>query len=204
MTRSSVESHRRCAWRAGRLVCGLAAVLAVMVAAPAARAQVTPWPTTPARATNPGLKGECGQLRVMLVLDESQSIRTLGAMAAVQNAARAFVEGLADTGTQVAITSFSTTARNGVVPYREVTTGPTGTLGDFQRWIGQNGQNGQPVDGNAGYNPSGFTNWQAGLEQVNEVSRTFRVPPPDLVVFVTDGDPNRAGNGARTSPSKPR
>jgi hypothetical protein len=99
----------------------------------------------------------------------------------VKNAANAFVEALADTGIQAAVTAFSTTARDGVVPYQEVT---SDNLSTFTNWI------------NNRYRPNGATNWQDGLLQVNRVSTQFGVAPADLVVFVTDGDPNRYNEGA--------
>jgi hypothetical protein len=77
MSRSAVELDRRHFSRTGRLVCALAAVMAVIAAAPAAQAQqVTPWPSNPAPVPNPALEGECGDLKVMLVLDESRRFTT--------------------------------------------------------------------------------------------------------------------------------
>ena len=164
MTRSAVESHQRYARWAGQLVCGLAAVTALIAVAPAAQAQVTAYPSVPAPLPNPELQGKCGELKVMLVLDESGSIANAGATGRVRSAAIAFVEAIADTGTQLAITSFSTKARNGVVPYREVTSGTSGNLSTFTNWINNTNVN------NTGYNPTGGTNWEDGLLQVDRVT----------------------------------
>jgi hypothetical protein len=184
MTHSAVGSRRRHSWRTGRLVCALAAVMVSMAAVPAAQAQVvTPWPSDPAPAPNPGLEAECGDLKLMLVLDESRSIHNEGATGVVRNAANAFVRALADTHTQIAVTAFSGSARTGV-SYTEVT---ETNLSDFTNWINN------AVAG--GFNPGpggseGSTNWQDGLLHVARVGAL-----PDLVVFVTDGDPNRYNVG---------
>src|SRR5262249_874222 len=68
----------------------------------------TPFP-------NPNLAAGCG-INVMLVLDKSGSIESSGATPKVKAAARAFLNALSDTGSQVAIIDFSTDAQM-QVPY---------------------------------------------------------------------------------------
>jgi hypothetical protein len=151
---------------------------------------------TPVR-TNPNLEVKCG-LKVLLVLDESGSINTtlipnpegpgsmparVPATVAVRRAANGFVKDLEGTGSEVAIVSFATSARDGV-PYMEVT---PRTVDSFTKWIDNE------VPG--GYNPSGSTNWQDAFVKAKEL----KGGPPELVVFVTDGDPNRSNDTGNTS-----
>lgn len=174
---SAGVSYWRHFWRIGRLVCDFAAVAGLIAAVPAVAS---------AQVANPPLKAECG-LKVALVLDESASIANPGGglgnqTVAVQHAADAFVTALENTGSPVALTAFSIGARDGVVPYTEVT---QQTLGSFTNWINNTNVN------NTGYNPSAAnrsgTNWEDGLRHAQAVAGG----PPDLMVFVTDGNPNR-------------
>src|SRR5262245_23766475 len=85
----------------------------------------------------PVLKVRCG-LKVMLVLDESFSIRDFKAVDDVRKAARSFVEALLGTGSPLAITAFHSRARHGVPTptggsgYAEVT---PGNIDTFKDWI---------------------------------------------------------------------
>lgn len=149
---------------------------------------------------NPELEVGCG-LKVMLVLDESSSISTFGATDEVRDAAAGFTEALLGTGSPVAITVFESRGRPGPP---EVTTGAgyaevtEGNLGTFTDWIHNRNQ---PA-GVSGYNPQatvttfptprGTTNWQDAFRQVERT----KDGPPNLVVFVTDGDPNTYTNAA--------
>jgi uncharacterized repeat protein (TIGR01451 family) len=163
------------------VACAVLVAVASPTAVPAAHAQVTPFPSTPSGAPNPGLEADCGDLKVMLVLDESRSIHNEGATAVVREAANTFVTALSDTHTYMSVAAFSGTARTGV-SYREIT---QTNVSDFTRWI----NNAPGVT--AGFNPGpggseGSTNWQDGFLEVTRVGAAF-----DLVVYVTDGDPNR-------------
>lgn len=128
-----------------------------------------------APAPNPGLTAECG-LKVQLVLDASTSILNFGAVDEVRAAAATFVRSLNGTGSRVAITAFGNTAADGVVPYQEVN---TDTLATFTNWINNVNGNGYRVVTNTG------TNTEDAFLHVPTVTGG----PPDLVVFVTDGDP---------------
>jgi hypothetical protein len=183
--------YRRNFFRIERLACVLALVLGLMaVVSPVASAQMT--------ATNPTLKVRCG-LKVMLVLDESASIPDFGATDDVREAATGFVKALLGTGSPLAITAFESRGRPGPpelttgIGYAEVTAGNVGT---FTEWI----QNENQPPG-VGYNPvnnvtlsplRGTTNWEDAFHQVGRT----RNGPPNLVVFVTDGDPNTFNNAA--------
>jgi uncharacterized repeat protein (TIGR01451 family) len=123
-------------------------------------------------ATNPTKELECG-LRVALVLDESLSINEQDVVK-TRDAAKAFVGALGDTGASVAVIAFAQHART-LVPYTEVDDTTIGNdfnpeLNDFAN-ISSAARSG--------------TNWQAAFSQVTTLGGL-----PDLVVFMTDGDPN--------------
>src|SRR5262249_22716512 len=132
----------------------------------------TPFP-------NPNLAAGCG-INVMLVLDKSGSIESSGATPKVKAAARAFLNALSDTGSQVAIIDFSTDAQM-QVPYTAVT--PDSISNVFDPYLVNK------------YKPSGSTNWQAAFQQV-KAANAQKDPVADLVVFMTDGDPNRSTAGS--------
>ncbi|MBN1873625.1 MAG: VWA domain-containing protein, partial [Anaerolineae bacterium] len=128
---------------------------------------------------NPDLEAACG-LDVILVLDESLSIG--GAVSDVRSGALALLNALADTGSQVAVVEFSTSAST-PIPYTEVSSGPDGTISEiFEPYVNNTG-------GGPGYNPNGYTNWDAALLEVEDINTAGPVAP--LVVFFTDGVPNR-------------
>ncbi|HWK25246.1 MAG TPA: VWA domain-containing protein [Solirubrobacter sp.] len=134
--------------------------------------------TTP--YSNPDLEPRCGG-NVMLVLDESGSIASSHATDQVRSATRAFLNALSGTGAAVSIVDFSTTAAR-PVPYTTVT--PESIANVFEPYL------------TTGYDPSGWTNWQAAFQTVREANT--QGTRADLVVFMTDGDPtarNRPGGG---------
>ena len=88
------------------VVAGLATAGAVAVAAPAAAVDTFNIPPYKDSQNNPTLASQCG-LDFGLVLDASGSIGDTG-IANLKTAADAFVDALVDTGSNVAVTSFST------------------------------------------------------------------------------------------------
>jgi len=106
--------------------------------------------TVNAPGFNPPLPARCG-LNVVLVLDESASIPSFGATAAVQAAAREFVKKLSGTGSRLAIVAFSIRARLGI-DYNIVNSGSENT---FLSWIGEHGVAGttNPANGSARLQP---------------------------------------------------
>ena len=89
-----------------------------------------------------------------LVLDESGSIGTTpGATQAVRNGAKAFVNGLIDSGAQLAVVDSALrrdgSARHAPQVYNDVT--DHFVHGPFNSYI------------NGKYNPGGYTNWQDAL-----------------------------------------
>jgi von Willebrand factor type A domain len=138
---------------------------------------------------NPVLLPHC-DTRVALVLDESGSIGTTpGATQAVRNGAKAFVNGLVDSGAQLAVVDFSTAAET--VPlgspaqlYNNVT--EQFAAGPFNNYI------------TGKYNPGGYTNWQDALLKLSGLN-----PKPEFVVLVTDGDPTARNTATGTETGFP-
>ena len=168
--------------RPARIVAMLTATMVALLASLAA--------TASAAVINPDLKPACGA-KVILVLDESGSIQgTAGAEAAVRNAANALATGLADTGSQLAVIEFGSSAKR-VFNYTPVTSGAAGTLvTTFQPYFG--GTAIAPADVYDSPSQTGqFTNWEDALQEVQALNTTAGVAP--LVVFITDGDPTATG-----------
>ena len=143
--------------------------------------------TVTTQTLNPIKQLKCG-LRVVLVLDESASITAAQAVD-VRAAANGFVGALSDTGSSVAIIAFATRARTGV-NYTEVN--PTTVGSTFQPFINNTSPNGY-LNPPASVGTRNGTNWQGAFAQVSGLAGGL----PDLVVFVTDGDPN--GTNSTTS-----
>ena len=132
-----------------------------------------------APAANPDLPARCG-VNVMLILDSSGSIGNDAKN--VTDAARGFLTALAGTGSQVAIVDFDETATL-AVPYNLVTT--ANINGVFDKYLDS-------------YNANGVTNWEDAFKRAVEANAKAGGPVADLVMFITDGDPNtvnKAGGG---------
>jgi uncharacterized repeat protein (TIGR01451 family) len=133
---------------------------------------------------NPTLVPSC-DARVVLVLDESYSIyQTSGAVTGVRNGAKAFVNGLVGSGAQIAVVEFNSQART--VPlagstYNTVSS--TFASGAFANYINGTGP-GETYSPGSYSSPNYYTNWSDAFVKVRALS-----PQPQLVVFLTDGDP---------------
>ncbi len=134
---------------------------------------------------NPDLNASCG-LEFALVIDRSGSVA--GNAGTVKAAANTFLEALVDTGSKVSLTSFATDGRvdsnplvnNGVVPLTTANlAGPTGLTATVN-----------------GLSFANFTNWEDGLIKAQSTFPGFSGGKPDLVVMITDGNPNRYINGS--------
>ena len=137
---------------------------------------------------NPDLVERCG-INLMLVLDESGSIASSGATGAVRSATKAFLGALSGTGSEVSIVDFSTTAGR---PIGYTTVTADSIENTFTPYI--DNTNGD------GYNPAGWTNWEAAFHEVGQANGQGTLA--DLVVFMTDGDPtakNKPGGGTITN-----
>lgn len=133
----------------------------------------------------------CG-INVLMVLDRSGSIEPF--KSSYRDAARAFVDALAGTPTQIGILSFSA-GDGGVSSYQDGSGSASLThspldLGDAGTAAALKGT----ID--AVYaSPSGGTNWDRALQKASEAkgfatnAATGQTANPDVVVFITDGNP---------------
>lgn len=138
--------------------------------------QVRVYYTEPAQpASNPELGQSCG-LDIALVLDNSSSI-DIDELPVMKSALHDFVNAfLPATPTQFSVTSFNTTAT--VV---QSFTDDAATVNSA-------------IDSVPLTPINGFTNWEDGLLKAQS---TFDPRPnPNLVIFASDGNPNRKGNPA--------
>src|SRR5581483_3190447 len=135
--------------------------------------------------SNPNLGTACG-LNIALVIDRSGSVSGAGASGTVRNAAKAFLGALVDTGSTVSLTSFATSA----------TVDQTATALTTANLAGLEGK----VDA---LHFGDYTNWEDGLIKAQSTFSGFPggPPKPDLVVMITDGNPNRYMNGSTVSSS---
>ncbi len=171
---------------AASLVLLLIAALAVMVGVgtPAAQGAVTP-------VANPPIVERCG-VDITLVLDASGSIQSSNAVNDVRDAADAFLDALSNTGSTARVTQFATLSEQ-LAPSTVVddnSLGPNGVLFDAikgyynprpQRPANVNFINTNNQVSNSESNNQ-YTNWDGSLNQAAATK-------PDLVVYVTDGDP---------------
>ncbi len=154
--------------------CGLIAAMAVAAGSPATA--TTYDPSDP----NPDLTSQCG-LDFALILDSSGSIGSTG-IANLKSASNAFVESLADTGSNVSVTSFAT-ASPGVggtnLAPTALTTVNLPTIKGSYKDLSSNG----------------MTNWQDGFLKSQASFPGFApADAPDLAVLITDGNPNTINN----------
>ena len=155
------------------VMAGLVTVGAVATAGPAAAATFNIFPYEDSQ-DNPTLASQCG-LDFGLVLDSSGSIG--GDIGNLKLAANAFVDALVDTGSKVAVTSFST--------------GSPGTGGTNLEPTALTSENLETVK--ASYKDlqsDGWTNWRQGLQDMKDYYPPTKQWKPKLMVFITDGNPN--------------
>ena len=140
-------------------------------------------PAIAPRTSNPNLAGSCGQMNVVLILDESSSITNNAAFVTnVKDAAKAFVNGLKGTGTNLAVVEFDETATKPLgaayVPISDPV--PAAWTNYIDNEYGSN----------SFWSKGAYTNWQDALVKTTEFDV---VKNADLVVFITDGDPTAYG-----------
>ena len=126
---------------------------------------------------NPAVLGACGQdvLKVAIVVDLSDSMNGTSGTPPIdilKTAAKGYVDILATTDAQVGLFTFSTSspAPGGGNANRPVTPAASGAA-KLKGWID-------------GWQPNGWTNWDAGLWAVASSDTKF-----NLVIFITDGEP---------------
>jgi hypothetical protein len=179
-------------------VVGVVAMSTLITAIPPAPARAQVPGVTP--AANPEIEESCG-LDVTLVLDASGSIQSSNAVAQVRKAAQAFLEALTNTNSQARVTQFATVsaelapstlvddgalASGGVLRnaingyYNPKPPRPAGV--NFYQYTGSNPASASSFSLNNASSNNQYTNWDQGLGQAGSTT-------PELVVFVTDGDP---------------
>ncbi|HYN31494.1 MAG TPA: hypothetical protein VES40_02620, partial [Ilumatobacteraceae bacterium] len=191
---------RRRRWR--RMVVVLAWVaVAAPLAGPLRGSVQAQTPVPPGRQEaepNPPIADSCG-IDVTLVLDASGSIQSSNAVDDVRDAAEAFLDALADTGSYARVTQFATISAELAV--REEVTAAAVQNGNFRTAINKyyNPKPPRPLGVNIyNYRGSGsplstgswssanssnqYTNWDQSLRQAGET-------PSELVLYITDGDP---------------
>ena len=158
-----------------------------------------PNPNPPVQ--NPDLDpGACDDFKVILVLDESGSIDpgvdgTAGGSADygpdVIAAAKSMVNGLVDSGAELAVVEFASLASNsninGSTDFQEVNLAYKTA---FDTYIDVNYD-----PGNGTVTQGGWTNWQDALQKVLDLDTA------DLILFVTDGNPTAVVNPGGACPS---
>ena len=128
----------------------------------------------------------CGR-RILIVVDQSGSISSAGATGTVQNAVTSFVQGFQGTPGQMSVVGFNENIRQ--------ISGPYGTYYDTLN--DSSGKMAQLVNTTIpGLSFSGSTNWHAAIQSAYAVPAAggdleYHDYVPDMVVFVTDGDPTR-------------
>ena len=133
---------------------------------------------------NPDLTAACG-IDIHVILDESSSVG-LQLAPGVRSAFRAFTTALNNTNSRMAVSDFSMVAELPLAgaAARQYTSVTDATIaGIFEPYIAN------------GYVPSGSTTQGTNWEDAFRIGRYFLPRPgtqPHLVVFITDGDPNRA------------
>jgi LPXTG-motif cell wall-anchored protein len=160
-------------------------------------------PTDP----NPSIAKACG-VDVTLILDASGSVNSSHAVENVRDAGRSFLSALQDTNSTARVIQFATVSQQladrGLIDANSMAAGgalgqaisgyynPIPPVSGFT--VKTLNQNGNPTQANGWSNSSSnqYTNWQQTLKQTAS-------DDPDLVVFVTDGDPtaydfDRAGD----------
>ena len=168
-------------------------------------------------AANPLIEETCG-VDVTLVLDASGSISCSHAVENVRNAADAFLDALRNTNSTARVTQFGSVSAQLAPPTAvdDASLGPGGALAaalkgyynpippavapqTFRRYDG----GGHPLS-SGNYGPPNtssnqYTNWDQALDQAGTGA------PPEMVLFVTDGDPtafdfNQAGDPFSAGP----
>jgi uncharacterized repeat protein (TIGR01451 family) len=158
--------------------------------------------------SNPDLTGTCGT-DLTVILDESGSIDTAGAIGQVENAVRALGDGLAGSGTAARLVEFSTNPRDSVIGG---TTAPTlvtaayvATNGPLDTYLKsttppQNPDGYEPDTNNPSVNGNSetYTNWEGGIYRSGAVAPS-NYPIDPLVFFITDGNPNTIGTAGTST-----
>lgn len=127
--------------------------------------------------SNPELMANCEEgFNMALVIDESGSIWNAQADKMVADAVLAFLNGLiCFESVNISLIEFSSGAQYIIQDYTALTNGLITNIENyFNPSLGFNGT----------YKPFGSTNWESAFQLIDDL------PPPDLLLFFTDGDPS--------------
>jgi prepilin-type N-terminal cleavage/methylation domain-containing protein len=125
---------------------------------------------------------------ITLVLDNSGSIADQNGDDALKSAAVSFVDAFTGTPSKMSVFKFSSTA----APLY-----PTGTTGAYVDLLSPSSQITSMKSAINSLTFSGYTNWEDGLYRAYRLSTGNPRPElSDLVVFLTDGDPNTIRGGS--------
>ncbi|MFN2189619.1 MAG: vWA domain-containing protein, partial [Candidatus Promineifilaceae bacterium] len=150
--------------------------------------------TNPPPAPNPPLDLACS-LNVIFVMDESGSIVGAGGvpgiLTEVRDAANGFLNALADTGSEIAIIEFNTTARLALDFMPLTSASVTNVLTPYVNGTGpSHDKRYNPNEYDQNTTPSYYTNWEDALDEVAALNASQPISErADLVVFFTDGNP---------------
>ena len=172
-------------------------------------ARVVPASAAVPPVSNPTIADSCG-VDLTVVLDASGSVSSSGAVEDVRSAGEALLESLSNTNSRARVTQFATIAQQ-LAPSRLIDSASLAAGGVHRTALNgyynpipprPSGVNiysynsGNPLSSSSyGLSNSSnqYTNWDQSLDQAGDGA------PPDLVVYVTDGDPtafdfNQAGD----------
>ena len=162
---------------------------------------------------NPLFPDSCG-LNILLVLDRSGSIG--GSETSYANAAKAFVNSLNGTPSQIGIMSFSAGAdasqnsfyTTGVNSYQDGSGDATRTRAPLSLATPGNAALLNSTIDNVYNNVGGGTNWDLALQKASQAAgfttdiATGQTTKPDLVAFITDGNPTARSTAGTDSGSQ--
>ena len=140
---------------------------------------------------NQSFPTSCG-VNILLVLDRSGSIEPF--KSTYRDAAKAFVDGLAGTPTQIGILSFSA-GSNGVNSYQDGSGSSSLTRSPLDLGAAGSAAALNDTIDDVYASPSGGTNWDRALQKASQAkgfsanAATGQTANPDVVVFITDGNP---------------
>jgi uncharacterized repeat protein (TIGR01451 family) len=140
---------------------------------------------------NAAFPGSCG-INILLVLDRSGSIEPF--KSTYRDAAKAFVSALDATPTQIGILSFSA-GSSGVNSYQDGSGSSSLTHSPLDLGAAGSATALNATIDSVYASPGGGTNWDRALQKASQAKRfapdaaTGQTANPDVVVFITDGNP---------------
>lgn len=138
----------------------------------------------------------CGR-RILILVDQSGSISTAGATGTVRDAVRSFVLGFQGTPGQLSVVGFSANVSQISGPYGTYYDTLNDDSGKMAQLLNPSTSTSIPANSTiARLQFGGSTNWHAAIQSAYGIPTgsgdlSYHDYVPDMVVFVTDGDPTR-------------